>query len=590
MFRGEPGRRRGFVGQKNISRRPAAGSGRNCRDGIQPQGKGKGKEMAFQFVKKISVRWRLLGFIFCLLLFIIISGTGGLLGMRDTKQSLSMVYNDHVQPMEEMRQINELLTFDVIGTVERVLYEQITWGEALSRVEVAREKIDKQVDELLAGVERSKLDGNDWLAGDRSMIEEVKTLCRDVTATLKKNNMDQLDTLFAERLEPFLGNFSERINLLILGRISEVKSEYVRAEKRYTLSQGAFVLTIVVGVCVALVIGFFLMRSINEPLARLTKAMRIMMKGDLTHKLEYELQDEFGVLIDGFNQMSGYLDNLITQIQHAGIQVTSSITEIAASTREQEATASEHAATSSEIAASTNQIAATSMNLMATMKRVNSLTLNAAAAAEDGHSGLVDIDQTMVKMEEATGAIVNKLSVLSEKAGDIAGVVKTINKLADQTNLLSLNAAIEAEKAGEYGTGFSVVATEIRRLADQTAVATYDIEQMVQGVQSAVSSAVMGIDKFAKDVRESVASIREGSERIEGVIEQVQVLKPQVKIINEGIEAQSLGARQISDATSQLNNAAQQSAESLAQMTLTIERLQQAAQGLQEAISRFKVA
>ena len=193
-------------------------------------------------------------------------------------------------------------------------------------------------------------------------------------------------------------------------------------------------------------------------------------------------------------------------------------------------------------------------------------------------------------MEESTGSIVGKLSILSEKAGDIAGVVKTINKLADQTNLLSLNAAIEAEKAGEYGTGFSVVATEIRRLADQTAVATYDIEQMVQGVQSAVSSAVMGIDKFAKDVRNSVENIREGSERIEGVIEQVQVLKPQVKVISEGIEAQSLGARQISDATSQLNNAAQQSAESIGQVSLTIERLQQAAHGLQEAISRFKVS
>jgi methyl-accepting chemotaxis protein WspA len=551
---------------------------------------GEWKEMAFQFVKNLSVRWRLLGFIFCLLLFIILSGTGGLLGMRDTKQSLSKVYNNHVRPMEEMRQINELLTFDVIGTVERVLYEQITWGEAQSRVEAAREKIDKQVDELLQSAALSGQGGDDWLGGDRSIIEEVKVLARDVVATLKKNNMDQLDGLFAERLEPFLVNFNERINMLIQGRISEVQSEYVRAEKRYAMSQGAFALTIAMGVCVSLLIGFFLMRSINEPLARLTKAMSITMKGDLTHKLEYELQDEFGVLIDGFNQMSGYLENLITQIQHAGIQVTSSITEIAASTRQQEATASEHAATSSEIAASTNQIAATSMNLMTTMKRVNSLTLNAAAAAEDGHSGLVHIDQTMVKMEEATGAIVSKLSVLSEKAGDIAGVVKTINKLADQTNLLSLNAAIEAEKAGEYGTGFSVVATEIRRLADQTAVATYDIEQMVQGVQSAVSSAVMGIDKFAKDVRESVASIRDGSERIEGVIEQVQVLKPQVKIINEGIEAQSLGARQISDATSQLNNAAQQSAESLAQTSLTIERLQQAAQGLQEAISRFKVA
>lgn len=511
--------------------------------------------------------------------------------MRDTKRSLSNVFNNHVQPMEEMRQINELLTTDIIGTVERVLlYEQITWGEALSRVEAAREKVDGQVDRLLAGVEGGARGGEDWLGADRAMIQEVKAVNKDVAAALKKNNADQLEELFSERLEPFLENFHERINVLIQGRISEVQNEYERAQQRYTLSQGAFALTIIVGVVVALLIGFFLMRSINEPLARLTRAMNVMMKGDLTQKLEYELQDEFGVLIDGFNQMSGYLESLITQIQHAGIQVTSSITEIAASTREQEATASEHAATSSEIAASTNQIAATSVNLMNTMKKVNSLTLNAAAAAEEGHSGLVHIDQTMVKMEEATGAIVNKLSVLSEKAGDIAGVVKTINKLADQTNLLSLNAAIEAEKAGEYGTGFSVVATEIRRLADQTAVATYDIEQMVQGVQSAVSSAVMGIDKFAKDVRESVASIREGSERIEGVIEQVQVLKPQVKVINEGIEAQSLGARQISDATSQLNNAAQQSAESLAQMTLTIERLQQAALGLQEAISRFKVA
>ena len=546
--------------------------------------------MAFQFVKRLSVRWRLLGFIFCLLLFIILSGTGGLLGMRDTKQSLSKVYNDHVQPMETMRQIDEMLVADVIGNVERILYEQITWSEALSRVEAAREKIDKRVDDLLASTAKSKQSGEDWLAGDRALVEEVKALNKEAIAALKKNNVDQLDTLFANRLEPFRDNFKERTNALIQGRISAVKDEFDRAEKRYAWSQGAFALTILVGVCVALVIGFLLMRSINEPLASLTKAMDITRRGDLTHKLDYESEDEFGVLIDGFNQMSGYLENLITQIQHAGIQVTSSITEIAASTRQQEATASEHAATSSEIAASTNQIAATSMNLMTTMKRVNSLTQNAASAAEEGHSGLVHIDQTMVKMEEATGAIVGKLSVLSEKAGDIAGVVKTINKLADQTNLLSLNAAIEAEKAGEYGTGFSVVATEIRRLADQTAVATYDIEQMVQGVQSAVSSAVMGIDKFAKDVRESVANIRQGSERIEGVIEQVQVLKPQVKIINEGIEAQSLGARQISDATSQLNNAAQQSAESLAQMTLTIERLQQAALGLQEAISRFKVA
>lgn len=546
--------------------------------------------MAFKFVRNLSVRWRLLGFIFCLLIFVILAGTGGLLGMRDTKESLSKVYNNHVKPMDELRHINELIKFDVVSSVERILYEQIIWDDATSEVADAYDKIEKSIALLFETSAKTSGEEEGWLDSSKVKINEAKVVVQEILTALQQKDIDKVDTLFAERLEPFQEQFGEMINALIVGRIAEVEKEYKRAESRYKASQMAFIITIVIGVSIGLVVGFLLMKSINDPLVRITHAINIMKTGDLTAELHYESKNEFGELIDGFNQMVQYLEELIAQVQNTGIQVTSSITEIAASTRQQEATATEHAATASEIAASTNQIAATSANLLNTMKRVSSLTANAAAAAEDGHSGLVNIDETMVTMEEATGSIVGKLSILSEKAGDIAGVVKTINKLADQTNLLSLNAAIEAEKAGEYGTGFSVVATEIRRLADQTAVATYDIEQMVQGVQSAVSSSVMGIDKFAKDVRSSVESIRDGSERIEGVIEQVQVLKPQVKIISEGIEAQSLGARQISEATSQLNSAAQQSAESIGQVSMTIERLQQAAQGLQEAISRFKVS
>lgn len=543
----------------------------------------------FQFTKKVNVRWRLLGFIFCLLLFIVLSGAGGLLAMRDTKRSLSLVYNNNVKPMEEMRQISELLKYDVSSSAEKILYEQISWTEAIKRVEAAKVKIDKKIEELISSPSAGNPPSTDWISEDFSMFDDVKTMVMNVLTVLQKNNEDQLDDLFNNYLEPFVEEFNGKINVLILERISAVKGEYEQAEKRYRWSQKAFGTTILIGLGVSLFIGFFLMRSINEPLNRLTRAINKMMQGDLTHKLDYDFKDEFGILIEGFNQMTDYLEDLVTQIQHAGIQVNSSITEIAASTHQQEATANEHAATASEIAASTTEIAATSANLLRTMKKVYRLTLNAATAAEEGHSGLINIDQTMVHMEESTGSIVNKLSILSEKAGDIAGVVKTINKLADQTNLLSLNASIEAEKAGEYGAGFSVVATEIRRLADQTAVATYDIEQMVHGVQSAVSSAVMGIDKFAKDVRVSVENIRQGSEKIEGVIEQVQVLKPQIQSINEGIEAQSLGAKQISEATSQMNNAAQQSVDSIGQVSVTIERLQEAAHGLQEAISKFKV-
>src|SRR5438093_6429155 len=111
---------------------------------------------------------------------------------------------------------------------------------------------------------------------------------------------------------------------------------------------------------------------------------------------------------------------------------------------------------------------------------------------------------------EAAGSINAKLAVLNEKASNINQVVTTITKVADQTNLLSLNAAIEAEKAGEFGRGFAVVASEVRRLADQTAVATYDIEQTVKEIQSAVSAGVMGMVKFSEEVCRGIDDVRWG--------------------------------------------------------------------------------
>ena len=130
----------------------------------------------------------------------------------------------------------------------------------------------------------------------------------------------------------------------------------------------------------------------------------------------------------------------------------------------------------------------------------------------------------MGKMEDATGSIVNKLQILNDKASNIAGVVKTINKVADQTNLLSVNAAIEAEKAGEYGVGFLVVAREIRRLADQTASATLDIEQMVQQMHSAVSAGVMEMDKFSEQVRTCISQVSQISGQMGEIIGQVQAV------------------------------------------------------------------
>jgi methyl-accepting chemotaxis protein WspA len=199
------------------------------------------------------------------------------------------------------------------------------------------------------------------------------------------------------------------------------------------------------------------------------------------------------------------------------------------------------------------------------------------------------METTMKGIMDASGSINSRLIVLSEKAGNINSVVTTITKVADQTNLLSLNAAIEAEKAGEYGRGFSVVATEIRRLADQTATATSDIERMVAEMQSAVSAGVMGMDKFSEEVRRGVDVVGKVSSRFSQIIQQVQTLTPNFETVNDGMQSQSIGAQQISEALAQLGEAARQTVESLRQSNVAIEQLNDATAGLQSGVSRFKL-
>lgn len=313
-------------------------------------------------------------------------------------------------------------------------------------------------------------------------------------------------------------------------------------------------------------------------------------EGDLTGQIMvYRDQDIISELAAGIQQMLDSLNSLVARIQQSGVQVTSSATEIAATAKQQEATVTEQAATTNEIKATVTEITATSKELVKTMSEVTEVAWKTSENANAGRSSLQRMESTMHQMKDATDSIGSKLAVLSEKAGNINTVVTTINRVADQTNLLSLNAAIEAEKAGEYGVGFAVVATEIRRLADQTAVATWDIEQMVKEMQSAVSAGVMGMEKFSEEVRRGVDDVRQVGSQLANVIEQVETLIPRFEEVNEGMISQSQGGNQIRDAIVQLSESAQQTADSLRQSNGAIMQLNEAAQRLQEGASHFRV-
>jgi methyl-accepting chemotaxis protein len=323
----------------------------------------------------------------------------------------------------------------------------------------------------------------------------------------------------------------------------------------------------------------------------LSKIIKKKKKNDLSEILSDSKKDknELTRLYNTVISMAESLSILIGEVRSSGIKVRTSTTEIIASIREFEAIVVEQAASTIEVSSTSKEIKVTSENLADNMNEVLQSVENTSELAEVGRENLDKMEDELQNLIKATNSISSKLDLISNKADKISGVVTTINEISDQTNLLSLNAAIEAEKAEEYGKGFAVVAREISRLSDQTAIATKDIEYMVNEMHSAVSSGVMEMDRFGDQVRRSVKNTGKISYQLTNVIDKVNDLKPEFEFVNEIMQAQATGAAQIKEAMEQLSTTAENIRQSISEFSGASKQLNEAVATLQNEVLRFNV-
>lgn len=300
-------------------------------------------------------------------------------------------------------------------------------------------------------------------------------------------------------------------------------------------------------------------------------------------------EDETRQLEGAVLKMTRSLNSLIGQVKLASVQLMSTANQITATVRQQEATVTEFRASTNDVVTATREISVTAQALEDTVQEVAAVTGENAVVAGEGKADLEQMRASMGVLASTSSNVATRLRAIDEKAGDIHQIVGTITRVADQTNLLSLNAAIEAEKAGEYGTGFSVVAREIRRLADQTAVATLDIESMVAEMQAAVNAGVGEMSRFEQLMARSVEDTARLADRLDGIIRRVEALAPRLQMVKEGMHQQAQGAAQISESMLQLNEAARHTAESANEMNNAAGNLNSAVREMQGEVARFTV-
>ncbi|MEY2697301.1 MAG: hypothetical protein RL333_1439 [Pseudomonadota bacterium] len=338
-----------------------------------------------------------------------------------------------------------------------------------------------------------------------------------------------------------------------------------------------------------LLIALMVARSISGPIRTAVQAAERVAAGDLSGDLSAYGNDETSKLLNALGKMVNDLNSLISQVQRSTIDLVSTANSLSAMTRTQSDEVKNLGSTTTEIAAATKQISATSEELLQRMTRISTATDHTQELANSGQTAIGTMETTMRSLSDATHSISDRLAQISQKTNIIGTVTTTITKIADQTNLLSLNASIEAEKAGEYGVGFAVLAREIRRLADQTAVATLDIERMIREMQDSVTGGVVEMDKFSEQVNRSVSDTHLIGERFGTIIQLVQDLLPQFEAVHEGMRSQSAGAREIRDSMVSLTESVRVSAQSLDETRAATHRLEAAIDELRSEISAFRL-
>ena len=248
------------------------------------------------------------------------------------------------------------------------------------------------------------------------------------------------------------------------------------------------------------------------------------------------------------------------------IQLTSNGTQVASSANQQLSHTTSLNVSSTQIATAVKEISSTSQELLRAMEELSQEASRASTVAQDGTSSLRGLGQSIDSLSKATSTIADSLTEIRTQASKINAVTLAVTKVADQTNLLSLNAAIEAERAGDAGAGFAVVAREIRRLADQSANSSQEIEQTVHEMHDAVTAGVSEVAALTTAVEQSIAVSDHIRQQFTEIISRVEAMTPRYEMVHLGMQNQSVGAQQISDAMWQLTESAGQTSDAIAEL------------------------
>ena len=474
---------------------------------------------------------------------------------------------------------------------------------ALEDVAKVKEKFDdyhKQVAairSLLKEVEKVDLNQEEKLKvsslndGIEAYVVQGTKLGEMLISARNSNDMPAISEAIrfgSEKVAPLYKKPADVIESLVTGNVKEAEETFKAADK--AAQSGIVINSIIISGAILLSVIFCLLiaRGITRSLAEVLNTMAAIADGDLTARSYITSSDEMGLLGKEMNIMADKLSSIIRKVSDNSLFVSSAAIQMHSTAEQMSTSTEELAAQASTIATACEEMSATSSEIARNCHNAANDSAKANDAARIGAQVVEETVSVMGRIADRVRSTAQTVETLGSRSDQIGQIIGTIEDIADQTNLLALNAAIEAARAGEQGRGFAVVADEVRALAERTTRATREIGEMIKSIQSETKSAVSAMDEGVRQVEQGTIEAAKSGEALNHILDQIASVTSQVNQIAVAAEEQTATTMEINNNIQQITEVAHITSTSSHEEAAAANQLAKLAEDLKGMVEQFK--
>ena len=422
------------------------------------------------------------------------------------------------------------------------------------------------------------------------LVDEVIKSNKPANSDIVQNGTHVLETILPlpneERCQGCHGKDSQVLGALKLNTNIEQGYDASRKTAFWLLVSGAVALAASF-LCLMVVLRLAVTKRLNDFVAKVTDLAR--GEGDLTKLIVVKSNDEFGLLADEINSLVDKIRKIISQIAQTSEQVSSSAIELQSNAVQMAAGAEHVAAQAETVATAGEEMSATSGDIAQNCQMASEGSQQANAAAVSGARVVDETIAVMNSIAERVKSSAKAVESLGSRSDQIGEIVGTIEDIADQTNLLALNAAIEAARAGEQGRGFAVVADEVRALAERTTRATREIGEMIKAIQQETKGAVIAMEEGVSEVSKGSEKAADSGRALEQILQQINDVNSQIHQVATAAEEQTATTSEISNNMQQITEVVADTSRGAKESAAAANRLSALADDLRRIVSQFKI-